>query len=88
MKAKSNPQKARLTNDVRYQDSTEITLDAPIDQRSVKGYFFLCWYSTGYAGMYFLLAAALDLTIISGDIHNISAKSFEETLHYVHLLFL
>ena len=48
---------------------------------------FLCWYSADYVGLYFFLAAALDLTIISGDIHNISTEGFEETLHYVHLLF-
>ena len=36
---KFNPQKVRLTNDARYQEFTEMTLDWLFDGTSVRGHF-------------------------------------------------
>ena len=48
---RSNPQKARLTNDARYQDSSEITLDCNkmywSQGTAVKGYFILYLFRPG-----------------------------------------
>lgn len=49
-----NPQKERLTKDVRYQDRSEIALDyADCKKQVVKGYFiFVCFLSP--AGRFFI----------------------------------
>ena len=43
VKVSSILKKCEVTNDVRYQECTEITLDFE-RQNKVKGYFFLSWY--------------------------------------------